>query len=90
MTGWARTAEGYAANLDGSDAAREVTFPRLELRSGPAGWECRCLLPDGSAADTRGRHGSTGEAKAAVIERARAVLGPAWAAALDALSAPSA
>lgn len=72
-------------NLDGSDAAREVTFPRLELRSGPGGWECRCLLPDGTAMDVHGRHGSTAEAKATAIERARAVLGPAWTAALDVL-----
>jgi hypothetical protein len=90
MTGWARTTEGFAANLDGSDAARQMAFPRLELRSGPAGWECRCLLPDGSAVDTRGHPASTSEAKAAVVQRARAVLGPAWAAALDALSGPTA
>lgn len=83
--GWTRTAEGFAANLDGSDAARQVTFPRLELRSGPAGWECRCLLPDGTATGAQGRHGSIMEAKAAVVERARAVLGPPWLAALDAL-----
>lgn len=83
--GWTRTAEGFAANLDGSDAARQVTFPRLELRSGPGGWECRCLLPDGTEIGAQGRHGSITEAKATVVKRARAVLGPPWVDALDAL-----
>ena len=87
MTGWTRTTEGFAVNLDGTDAAREVTFPRLELRSGPAGWECRCLLPDGTAVDAHGRHGSTAEAKATVVARARSILGPEWTRALDALGA---
>lgn len=85
-TGWARTSEGFAANLDGTDAARGMSFPRLELRSGPAGWECRCLLPDGTAVAAQGRHGSTSEAKAAIVERARSVLGPEWARALKALA----
>mgnify|MGYP006954415080 CR=1 FL=1 len=85
MSRWARTTEGFAANLDGTDASRGVSFPRLELRSGPAGWECRCLLPDGKEIDTHGRYGSTGEAKAAIVARARSALGPEWAAALDAL-----
>ncbi len=86
MTRWVRTAEGFAANLDGSDAAANVTFPRLEIRSGPAGWECRCLLADGTAADVHGGQGSTRAAQAAVVERARALLGPAWTAALDGLA----
>jgi hypothetical protein len=86
MTAWARTSEGFAANLDGTDAAREVSFPRLELRSGPGGWECRCLLADGTSVDARGRHGSTSEAKATVVERARSVLGPEWARALETLA----
>lgn len=90
MAAWARTAEGFAANLDGSDASRAVSFPRLELRAGPAGWECRCLLPDGRALDTRGRYGSTAEAKGAVVARARAVLGAEWGSALDALAGPGA
>lgn len=84
-TGWARTSEGFAANLDGTDAAREMSFPRLELRSGPAGWECRCLLPDGTAVAAQGRHGSTSQAKAAIVARARSVLGAEWTRALQAL-----
>jgi hypothetical protein len=90
MARWERTAEGFAANLDGTDASRAVSFPRLELRTGPAGWECRCLLPDGRALDARGRYGSTAEAKGAVVARARAALGPEWGPALDSLSAPGA
>jgi len=85
MARWTRTSEGFAANLDGSDASREVSFPRLELRSGPAGWECRCLLQDGKEIDTHGRYGSTAQAKAAIVACARAALGPEWAGALNAL-----
>jgi hypothetical protein len=85
---WARTTDGFAANLDGTDAAREFSFPRLELHSGPAGWEGRCLLPNGTALDLPVGHASTNAAKAALVAHAREALGPAHAAALQAL-APS-
>jgi hypothetical protein len=87
MARWERIAEGFAANLDGSDAARGVSFPRLELRAGAAGWECACLLPDGTAMRVPARGASASEVKRTLVERARGVLGPEWAPALDALSA---
>lgn len=86
MKGWARTGEGFAANLDGSDAGRQFSLPRLELRSGPGGWECRCMLPDGTAVEVRAPGGSIAGAKAALVARARSVLGPDYAPALDGLS----
>lgn len=89
MPRWARTADGFAVNLDGSDASAGVSFPRLELRAGVGGWECRCLLADGTALQVGGRAGSRAEAQRALAERARAVLGPEWAPQLEALLAAS-
>jgi len=47
MSGWARTVEGWAVNLDGSDA-RRFSLPRLELRSSPRGWQGLWFASDGS------------------------------------------
>ncbi len=47
MIFWSRTASGWAVNLDGSDAAREYTLPRLEITSSSRGWTCACHMPDG-------------------------------------------
>lgn len=88
MPRWARIEDGYAANLDGSDAAAGMAFPRLELRSGAGGWQGACLLPDGTAVHLHARVESRVEAHRALVDRARAVLGPEWATALAALPAP--
>ena len=85
MPRWARIADGWAVNLDGSDAAAGVSFPRLELRSGVGGWECACLLPDGTALRVAARAGARQEAQRLLAARARDVLGPEWATALDTL-----
>ena len=85
MPRWARIADGWAVNLDGSDAAAGVSFPRLELRSGVGGWECACLLPDGTTLRVASKAGSRLEAQHLLVERVRELLGPEWAAALDAL-----
>ncbi len=55
MNGWARITEGWAVNLDGSDAASTFSLPRLEVRAGAAGWRSLCLMPDGTRHDTQGR-----------------------------------
>jgi hypothetical protein len=86
MARWERLEDGFAANLDGTDATRGVSFPRLELRAGASGWECACLLPDGTAVRATAGGGSAVEAKRALVERARRVLGAEWAPALDALA----
>lgn len=88
MTGWVRTGDGFAANLDGSDAAAGFSLPRLELHSGSGGWECRCLLADGNSVRTTGITGSVAEAKAALVARARVALGDRYAKELDLLAAP--
>ena len=87
MTGWARTSEGWALNLDGSDAAAQFSLPRLELRSSADGWQCLCLLADGRARELRGPVGSISAARRTTVEEARSVLGPEYAGVLDALLA---
>jgi hypothetical protein len=49
MISWKRTLDGWAVNLDGSDAANRFALPRIELHSGPHGWTCVCLLTDGTS-----------------------------------------
>jgi hypothetical protein len=45
---WCRTLEGWALNLDGTNAAHAVSLPRVELHSGPAGWTCICHRANGT------------------------------------------
>jgi hypothetical protein len=86
MTSWARTPDGWAVNLDGTDAAREFTLPRVELHSGPRGWTCVCHLEGGtSRALPIGPAASAAGAKRAAIERALAALGERYEAVLRAL-----
>lgn len=87
MKGWARTNDGWALNLDGSDAAARFSLPRLELHAGPAGWECVCHLADGTSHRPRCRAESTSVAKGAALREARSVLGAGHAGVLDALLA---
>lgn len=80
---WARTAEGWALNLDGSDAAVVFSLPRLEVRSSARGWRSECLLLDGTRSESGGASlGGVAAAKASALEQAERLLGPAHAAAL--------
>lgn len=87
MKGWARTEDGWALNLDGSDAAAGFSFPRLELHASPAGWQCVCHLADGTSCHPRCPAESTSAAKRAALREARSVLGSAYAGVLDGLLA---
>ena len=49
MISRAQTPDGWAVNLDGTDAADQFTLPRVELHSGPRGWTCVCHLQDGTS-----------------------------------------
>jgi hypothetical protein len=83
MIGWARTTDGWAMNLDGSDAALVFSLPRLELRSSSRGWRSICFLVDGSQREVAGGSAeSLLAAKASAVEQARGLLGPGHAAAL--------
>jgi predicted RecA/RadA family phage recombinase len=90
MRKWARTAEGWAVNLDGSDARTVFTLPRVEVRSSSQGWRLLCLLSDGTQRErAAGSLGSVGAAKAAAIGEAGRMLGPEHASAVaELLEAP--
>lgn len=83
MGKWARTAEGWAVNLDGSDAAAVFSLPRVEVRSSSQGWRLLCFLADGTQRERAGGSlGSAVAAKAAAIGDAGRLLGPEHAAAI--------
>jgi hypothetical protein len=46
---WMRTEHGWALNLDGTDAAKGFSLPRIELHTSPRGWTCVCHLGDGTS-----------------------------------------
>ncbi|HEY6006624.1 MAG TPA: hypothetical protein VIV57_27335 [Anaeromyxobacter sp.] len=86
MLSWNRTLDGWAVNLDGTNAAHEFTLPRIELHSGPGGWTCVCRLQDGTARPVAvGAATSAGEAKRACVEEALLALGTRYESALRAL-----
>ncbi|HTP26794.1 MAG TPA: hypothetical protein VMK12_14220 [Anaeromyxobacteraceae bacterium] len=88
MVSWARTLDGWAVNLDGTNAAREFTLPRIELHSGTQGWTCVCHLPNGTSRTLAvGNGGPAPGAKQAVIGEALLALGPEYEAELRALLA---
>ena len=83
MSGWARTTDGWAMNLDGSDGGQVFSLPRLELRSSSRGWRSLCFLADGSQREiAAGSADSLMAAKASAVDQARGILGPAYTAAL--------
>ena len=49
MTTWCKTSDGWAVNLDGTNATTEFRLPRIELHSGPKGWTCICHRPNGTS-----------------------------------------
>lgn len=83
MIGWARIGDGWAFNLDRTDAAKGFSFPRLEIHCSPLGWRCLCLLLDGTSHQVCGLVGSTMAAKRAAVGQARGILGPSYAGVLD-------
>ena len=88
MKGWTRTSDGWALNLDGSDAEAGFSLPRLELHASPAGWQCVCHLPDGtSLRPPQARADSISAAKGAALREARSILGYSYPGVLDALLA---
>lgn len=76
MLFWARTPDGWAVNLDGSNAGREYSLPRIELHSGARGWTGVCRLPDGTSQEmTLANEDSAPAAKRAAVGEALLVLG---------------
>jgi hypothetical protein len=46
---WCKTEDGWAVNLDGTNAAAAFTLPRIELHSGPQRWTCVCHRQNGTS-----------------------------------------
>ncbi len=73
---WNRTLDGWAVNLDGSDAATTFALPRIELHSGARGWTCVCRLADGTSREVVvGRASDAAAVKRAGVAQARLALG---------------
>jgi len=76
---WARVADGWALNLDGSDAGACFSLPRLEVHPSAPGWRSLCLLADGTRSERGGGLAdSMPAAKAAALAQALRMLGPGW------------
>ena len=89
MGKWTRTADGWAVNLDGSDAGAVFSLPRVEVRSSSQGWRLMCFLADGTRRERAGGAlGSATAAKAAAIGDAGRMLGPEHSAAVAELLEP--
>lgn len=77
MSGWARTMDGWAMNLDGSDGLLVFALPRLELQSSHRGWRGVLLLPDGRRREWACAPGvSLVAAKASAVEAVRHLMAP--------------
>jgi len=80
---WARISEGWALNLDGTNAALVFSLPRIEVRSSARGWRSECLLADGTRSEVGSAYqGGVAAAKATALAQAERLLGPADAAVL--------
>ncbi len=72
MSAWARTTDGWAMNLDGSNEALAFSLPRVELRSSSRGWRALCFLADGTCREWAcGSVDSLAAAKAHAVEQAQ-------------------
>ncbi len=77
MTSWMRTLDGWAVNLDGTNAARQFTLPRIELHSSVQGWTSVFHFEDGTWRRLSVERASTVvAAKLAAVEEAQLALGP--------------
>ena len=91
MVSWARTANGWAVNLDGTSAAAALTLPRIELHSGHLGWTGVCLLQNGTSRRIAlGSSTNTAAAMRGAIEDGLLLLEPRYESDLRALLLPRA
>ncbi len=76
MISWEQTPDGWAVNVDGTNANEKFTLPRVELHSGPRGWTCVCHRENGtSRQQPLGSPASLVAAKRAAVEEALVALG---------------
>jgi len=74
MMAWARIPTGWAANVDGSDAAAVFSLPRLEVHPTARGFRTLFLRQDGTRSDRLGLATDS-------VHQARAAAEAAWSAA---------
>ncbi|HVO17752.1 MAG TPA: hypothetical protein VMU15_00755 [Anaeromyxobacter sp.] len=83
---WTRTEDGWAVNLDGTDAAKTFSLPRIELHASPRGWSCVCHLANGTSRPVPLGHLTTAAAALrAGIEGSLLAVGPQYELELRAL-----
>jgi len=86
MIAWSRIRDGWAVNLDGTDAALVFSLPRIEVRSSPRGWQTECFHEDGTKSGGGPAYpGGSAAAKGSAISEATRLLPAHHAAALKAL-----
>jgi hypothetical protein len=85
MVTWARIADGWALNLDGTNGALVFSLPRLEIHSSAHGWRSECLMEDGTRRECGSAYlGGMAAAQATALAQALPLLGAVHAAALRA------
>lgn len=82
---WCKTPDGWAVNLDGTDASAEFSLPRIELHSGPNGWTCVCHRQNGTFVKLPLGIGTSAEAAKHAAAEAMLALGTEYDAQLLAL-----
>jgi hypothetical protein len=82
---WCKTSDGWAVNLDGTDASAVFSLPRIELHSGPKGWTCVCHRANGTFLKLPLGAGANAEAAKHAAAEAMLALGTKYDAPLLAL-----
>lgn len=75
MVFWCRTPDGWAVNLDGTNATATFSLPRVELQSGAGGWTCICRRQNGTSVKLRLGVGASARAAKHVAAEAMLALG---------------
>jgi hypothetical protein len=82
---WCKTPDGWAVNLDGTNASAVFSLPRIELISGPNGWTCVCHRQNGTFVKLPLGVGATAQAAKHAAAEAMLALGTSYDAQLLAL-----
>jgi len=81
MITWSRISDGWAINLDGTNATLAFTLPRIEVRSTSAGWQSECLHADGTRSSWGAPyHGGVAAVKATALAHAERLFASEYAA----------
>ncbi len=85
MISWHKTPDGWAVNLDGTNATAEFSLPRIELHSGSNGWTCICHRANGTSLKLPLGAGASAQAAKHAAAEAMLALGTQYDAQLLAL-----